>query len=213
MQAKAYNKGLKLLPAAMLARFQHGTFLYNAERGKLAPADLAGRRIGVRSYSQTTGAWIRGIVENDYGVDLSRVQWVTFEDGHVAEAKDPPGVIRARPDQDMTQMLIDGELDAAIYGAELPKDPRLQSVIPDPRCRGARLVRQARPGAGQSHGGGDGGAGAREPAGGGRALPAAGSGQEGGRPPADGQIDTVPFGKEANRPCLEMLISYASSSA
>ena len=81
----------------MLARFQHGCMLYNAERGKLEPADLPGSRIGVRSYSQTTGVWMRGILENDYGVDLSRVQWVTFEDGHVAEAKDPPGVIRARP--------------------------------------------------------------------------------------------------------------------
>ena len=129
---KAYNKGLNLLPAAMLARFQHGTMLFNAERGKLTPSDLAGRRIGVRAYSQTTGAWLRGILQNDYGVDLSRVQWVTFEDGHVAEAKDPPGVIRAGADQDMTQMLIAGEIDAAIYGAELPNDPRLQSVIPDP---------------------------------------------------------------------------------
>ncbi len=50
----------------------------------------------------------------------------------MAEAKEPPGVIRAASDQDMTKMLIDGELDAAIYGAELPKDTRLQSVIPDP---------------------------------------------------------------------------------
>ena len=86
----------------------------------------------MRAYSQTTGAWLRGILQNDYAVDLSRVQWVTFEDGHVAEAKEPPGVIRAGADQDMTKMLIDGELDAAIYGAELPNDPRLQSVIPDP---------------------------------------------------------------------------------
>ena len=72
------------------------------------------------------------ILQNDYGVDLSGVQWVTFEDGHVAEAGDPPGVIRARADRDITTMLIAGELDAAIYGAALPKDPRLQSVIPDP---------------------------------------------------------------------------------
>ncbi len=90
LQAKAYKKGLKLLPAAMLARFQHGTVLYNSERGVLGPNDLAGKRIGVRSYSQTTGVWMRGILQNDYGVDLSGVQWVTFEDGHVAEAKDPP---------------------------------------------------------------------------------------------------------------------------
>ncbi len=66
IQAKAYNKGLKLLPAAMLSRFQHGTVLYNSARGKLTPADLPGKRIGVRSYSQTTGVWIRGILENDY---------------------------------------------------------------------------------------------------------------------------------------------------
>ena len=88
----------------------------------------------MRAYSQTTGAWIRGIVENDYGVDMSRVQWVTFEDAHVAEYREPAGVIRARADQDMTKMLIDGELDAAIYGAELPQDPQLQSVIPDPQA-------------------------------------------------------------------------------
>ena len=87
IQAKAYGKGLTLLPAAMLARFQHGTVLYNAARGTLTPADLPGKRIGVRSYSQTTGVWMRGILQNDYGVDMSRVQWVTFEDGHVAEAQ------------------------------------------------------------------------------------------------------------------------------
>ena len=57
-QAKEHNKGLTLLPAAMLARFQHGAMLFNAERGKLSPSQLPGRRIGVRSYSQTTGAWL-----------------------------------------------------------------------------------------------------------------------------------------------------------
>src|SRR6476659_9123302 len=132
IQAKAYGKGLTLLPAAMLARFQHGTVLYNSARGTLTPADLPGKRVGVRSYGQTTGVWLRGILENDYGVDMSRVQWVTFEDGHVAEAKDPPGVIRAAAGEDMTQMLLDGALDAAIYGAAMPDDARLQSVIPDP---------------------------------------------------------------------------------
>ncbi len=78
LQAKVYNKGLRLLPAAMLSRFQHHTCLYNSARGELRPADLAGKRIGVRSYSQTTGVYIRGIIRNDYGVDLSGVQWVTL---------------------------------------------------------------------------------------------------------------------------------------
>ncbi len=132
LQAKVYNKGLRLLPAAMLSRFQHHTCLYNSARGELRPADLAGKRIGVRSYSQTTGVYIRGIIENDYGVDLSGVQWVTFEDGHVAEAKDPDDVVRMPAGKDMTKMLIDGELDAAIYGAAMPDDPNLKSVIPNP---------------------------------------------------------------------------------
>ena len=130
LQAKEHHKRLKLLPAAMLARFQHHTMLHNAERARLTPKDLAGKRIGVRSYSQTTGAWLRGILQNDYGVDFSGVRWVTFEDGHVAEGKDPPGVERST--KDMTNMLINGELDAAIYGAAMPDDPRLQSVIPNP---------------------------------------------------------------------------------
>jgi 4,5-dihydroxyphthalate decarboxylase len=209
LQAKVYGKGLKLLPAAMLARFQHGTILCNAERGRLTPSGLRGRRIGVRAYSQTTGAWIRGIVENDYQVDMSRVQWVTFEDAHVAEARDPAGVLRARPDQDMTKMLLAGELDAAIYGADLPKDPRLQSVIPDPEAAARawygkhRLVpvnhmvvvtdelARAKPLAvAELY----------------RLLEES---KKAAGLPAAGQIDTAPFGKEANRPCLEMLISYA----
>jgi 4,5-dihydroxyphthalate decarboxylase len=209
LQAKAYNKGLRLLPAAMLSRFQHHTCLYNSARGEMGPSDLAGKRIGLRSYSQTTGAYIRGIIENDYGVDLSGVQWVTFEDGHVAEAKDPDDVIRARPDQDITQMLIDGELDAAIYGAAMPDDPRLKSVIPDPES--AALAWYGRHGvipvnhmvvvtdeiA--------------------RAQPQAiaefyrlleESKRAAGLPKA-GEIDATPFGREQNRPCLEMLIGYA----
>ncbi len=207
LQAKIYNKGLKLLPAAMLARFQHGTMLHNVERGALAPADLAGKRIGVRSFTQTTAVWIRGILQNDYGVDLSGVQWVTFEDGHLTEFSDPPGVVRA--DKDITQMLLDGELDAAIYGAAMPKDERLKSVIPDPdaagRAWGAKHglvpvnhmvvvpeeLAAAQPEAVAEL----------------YRLLEAGK-QAAGLPP--GGPDMAPFGKDANRPSLELLISYAA---
>ena len=132
LQAKAYGKPIVLLPAVMLGRFQHNCLLYNSERGTLTPSDLPGRRVGVRAYSQTTGAWLRGHLHNDYGVDTDRIRWVTFEDPHVAEYKDPPGVERAGAEKNITRMLIDGELDAAVFGAELPEDPRLKSVIPDP---------------------------------------------------------------------------------
>lgn len=208
LQAKEHNKGLTLLPAAMLARFQHGTVLHNVERGRLSPADLAGKRIGVRSYSQTTAGWVRGILQNDYGVDLSNVQWVTFEDGHVAEAKDPPGVVRAAKGSDITQMLLDGDLDAGIYGAAMPDDPRLQSVIADPDAEAKlwfakhRLVpvnhmvvvtddlARSNPAAVAEL--------YRMLEAGRQAVGAVATG-----------IDTAPFGKEANRPCLELLIGYA----
>lgn len=136
LQAKAYGKPLMLMPATMMGRFQHGTLLYNSERGPLRVEDLPGRRVGVRAFSQTTGVWIRGILWKDYGLDLNTVKWVTFEDAHVAEYRDPPGVERAAAGKDITQMLMAGELDAAIFGGNMPDDGRLKSVIPAPETAG-----------------------------------------------------------------------------
>jgi 4,5-dihydroxyphthalate decarboxylase len=134
LMAKAYGKPLALLPAVMVGRFQHHCMLYNAERGPLTPQTLAGRRVGVRAYSQTTGVWLRGILANDYGLDLDSVRWVTFEDAHVAEYRDPPQIERAAAGKDMHAMLLAGEIDAAIYGVEVPAGPRLKSVIPEPEA-------------------------------------------------------------------------------
>src|SRR3984957_8852549 len=132
LQAKAYGVPIVLMAAAMMGRFQHGTMLHNSDRGTVTPGTLAGRRVGVRSFAQTTGCWMRGILWKDYGVDLGKVNWVTFEDAHMAEFKDPPGVERAADGKDMAKMVLDGELDAAIFGTVLPSDPRFKSVIADP---------------------------------------------------------------------------------
>ena len=134
LQAKSHGKPVVLLPAVMLGRFQHHCMLYDSERGRITPSDLEGRRVGVRSFAQTTGVWLRGHLQNDYGVDTSRVQWVTFEDAHVSEFRDPPGVERAGPDKDISKMVLAGELAAGIYGQELPQDKRFQSVIPEPEA-------------------------------------------------------------------------------
>jgi 4,5-dihydroxyphthalate decarboxylase len=134
LQAKSHGKPVVLLPAVMLGRFQHHCMLYNAERGRITPSDLEGRRVGVRSFAQTTGVWLRGHLQNDYGVDIARVQWVTFEDAHVSEFRDPAGVERAEPGKAISKMVLDGELAAGIYGQELPDDKRFQSVIPEPEA-------------------------------------------------------------------------------
>ena len=129
LQAKYYDKPYFLLPATIVGRGQIHNLVYNTERGHLKPTDLHGKRVGVRAYTQTTGMWVRGMLAELYGMDVEKVNWVTFEDGHIAEYKDPPFVTRAAPGKQMMQMLIDGELDAAIITDR--SDPRLKQVVPD----------------------------------------------------------------------------------
>lgn len=132
-QARAYGRPLVLMPAVIGAgRTQHQCLVYNAERGPVTLDNLAGKRIGIRAHSQTTVAWIRGFLQNDYGVDLDAIQWVTFEGAHVAEFDDPSTLERAADGKVLVDMLFAGELDAAIIGSGMPDDARLQPVIPDP---------------------------------------------------------------------------------
>ncbi len=130
LQAKVYGKPYTLIPATVLGRGQHHTIAYNPQNGRLKASDLTGKRVGVRAYTQTTGAWVRGFLADDYGVDPAKIHWVTFEAPHLAEYKDPTFVSRAPEGKELTQMLLDGELDAAIVGDKLP-DPRLAPLIPD----------------------------------------------------------------------------------
>ncbi|HEX7052980.1 MAG TPA: phosphate ABC transporter substrate-binding protein [Burkholderiales bacterium] len=136
--AKVHGKPYRLLPFTVLARFQHPYLAYCPEkRPGLTPEQLAGKTVGVRSYSVTTGAWIRCILAEDHGVDIARIRWTTFEEPHVAEFRDPPNVSRAPAGKEITAMLLSGELDAAILGA-VPADPRLAPLIPDAEAAGRR---------------------------------------------------------------------------
>ena len=77
---------------------------------------------------------MRGILQHEYGVDLNKVTWVCNDDGHLAEYSDPPNVERTPPDaKKVDQMLLDGELDGAILGAEVPNEPRVAHLIPNPK--------------------------------------------------------------------------------
>jgi 4,5-dihydroxyphthalate decarboxylase len=209
LQGKAYGKPIVLMPATMMGRFQHGTMLYNADRGTVTPDTLEGRRIGVRSFAQTTGCWLRGILWKDYGLDNSKVRWVTFEDAHIPEFKDPPGVERAADGKDMTKMLLDGELDAAIFGTVLPTDPRLKSVIPDHEAAAQAWYKKygtvpvnhmvvVKTGLSTS----DPGA-VRE------VFRMLHESKKAAGLPKSGAIDALPFGLEAVRPALDLMSSYA----
>lgn len=139
LMARAAGSDLVLLPIVLAARFQNGALLRRAADA-FGPGDLAGKRIGVRAYSQTTGMWLRGILQEEHQLRPEEARWVTFEDAHVATYRDPPWAERARPGSNMLAMLGAGELDAAIFGNDMPSGADLTTVFPDPDAAGRAFV-------------------------------------------------------------------------
>jgi 4,5-dihydroxyphthalate decarboxylase len=131
LQAKAYGKPYVLLPTPISGRFQHHCAGYNIDFGHLDPKDIEGRKVGVRTYTQTTALWIRGILRHEYGVDLDKVTWMTLGDGHLAEYNDPQNCQRLPADASIPQMMLNGELAAALLGEDMPKDERVRTLVPD----------------------------------------------------------------------------------
>ena len=131
LSAKDVGRPLVLLPIVVRGKFQHESIVTLASRPSLSPSDLTGKRIGVRSHSVTTVTWVRGILESDYGVDLDSIKWITFEDPHVPEIKDPVDFERAEKGKNLMDMLVNGEIDAAVMTGASLKDPRVQFLIAD----------------------------------------------------------------------------------
>ncbi len=127
LMARSFGKPMVLLPNVVVARHQYAHAVCRADLGNLQPRDLRGRRVGIRSFTTTTGAWLRGILANEHGVDLDAIDWVTFEDAHVAEYVDKTE--RAPAGKQIIQMLLDGELDA-VLGEKVEK-PGLKLLFPD----------------------------------------------------------------------------------
>ena len=132
LQAIAYGKPLLILPVTLAARFQHGCLITRKSDVPLTPENLHGRRIGVRAFTQTTGVWLRGILQNDYGVPPDTIRWVTQEGAHLAEYSDPSWVERAPSGRTLADLLRSGDIDAAIFGNDLPDDPDFVPVIAAP---------------------------------------------------------------------------------
>ncbi|SNT60150.1 4,5-dihydroxyphthalate decarboxylase [Tardiphaga sp. OK246] len=127
LMARSYDKPMVLLPDVMMARHQFGFAVTSPGAGIAGPKDLEGKRVGIRSFTTTTGAWLRGILANDYGVNLDAIEWITFEEPHVAEYVD--STTKAPAGKAIMQMLFDGELDAVL--GEKSDDPRVAQLFPD----------------------------------------------------------------------------------
>jgi len=146
IQAKAWGKKLIALPAPIVSRTQHHTIAYNSDHGPMTPKDLEGKKVGIRAYSVTTVMWVRGILQHEYGVDLSKIHWITVEDPHVAEFIDPANCTRVKPGQTLEQLLADGEVAAAVLGDKLPDVPGFTHLFAEPDASAkAWMVKNAIP--------------------------------------------------------------------
>ena len=129
--ARSFDKPITGLPVVVSRNFHHRRTLYNVKSGIREPKDLEGRRVGVRSYTVTTVLWARGVLQHEYGVDLDKIRWVVFEGAHVKAYQNPPNVEMAPPGKKIAQMLLDGELDAAIGAEGAADSPHVKQLIPN----------------------------------------------------------------------------------
>lgn len=133
--ARAAGKRLTALPVFLVRAFHHGAVLHNAARGSFDPKELEGKRVGVnRGYTVTTGVWARGVLQHQYGVDLSKITWVLSGDEHVAEFMAPANVVRVEEGQQLEQMLLSGEIAAAT--GLVTEHPDLKPLIAGARQAG-----------------------------------------------------------------------------
>jgi 4,5-dihydroxyphthalate decarboxylase len=139
--ARAHGRPFTALPVFLSRAFHHGAILRSAASADRVPADLEGASVGVnRGYTVTTGVWARGILADEYGVDLTRVTWVLSGDEHVPEYVPPPNVVPVAPGKDVPDMVARDELAA---GIGIPADhPGVAPLIPDAEEIGYRALRE-----------------------------------------------------------------------
>lgn len=127
----ARDRGIPLtaIPVFLNRRFHHGDIQCAASSGIAVPADLEGRKIGVRAYSVTTGVWGRGILSEEYGVDTRQVTWVVDDDDHI-EGTWPARIERVTDGRSLGALLSAGEIDAAFTGRGSPGRPGRSAATP-----------------------------------------------------------------------------------
>jgi 4,5-dihydroxyphthalate decarboxylase len=126
----------RAIPVFLHRRFRHGFMFINTQKGISKPTDLIGRKIGVKTLMTSAVLWMRGLLQNEYGVPLDSIEWFAELDDDV-ELHLPPNIRYTRlPDHKSVEtMLAEGELDAVFHSdfvkPFLAKDPRVGRLFPD----------------------------------------------------------------------------------
>jgi 4,5-dihydroxyphthalate decarboxylase len=142
MCAKSFGKPFTAIPVFLVRAFHHGAIVRGTTTDIRDPHDLEGRRVGVnRGYTVTGGVWARGILQDEYGVDLSRVTWAPSGDEHVAEYRPPANVVPLDGGGNLAELVAAGDPPAAV-GITASSGPGLVPVIPDPDEAAFRALRE-----------------------------------------------------------------------
>ena len=131
------------LPVFPSKLFRHGFIFINTKSDIQSAKDLEGKRVGFPSIGQTAVVWIRGILQNEYGVNLENVHWhqggmdtAGFQNPIDHQTEKAGRVSNINPDQTLSSMLESGEVDAVI-GARAPtcfgRSSHIQRLFPDYR--------------------------------------------------------------------------------
>ncbi|MFE4216238.1 4,5-dihydroxyphthalate decarboxylase [Streptomyces sp. NPDC056844] len=137
LMARQEGIALTAIPVFLNRRFHHGDVQCAVNSGIRVPRDLEGRRIGVRAYSVSTGVWVRGVLRDEYGVDIDKITWVVDDDDHI-EGRVPDNVERVTDGRSLGELLRAGEIDAALTGnagtgrAGAPKAGWTAAAEPEP---------------------------------------------------------------------------------
>jgi 4,5-dihydroxyphthalate decarboxylase len=141
LAAREHGKRFTAIPVFLVRAFHHGAIVVNTKSGIRTPKDLEGKRVGVsRGYTVTTGVWARSVLQHEHGVDLSKVTWVLSGDEHVAEFRPPANVVPLEKDRKMADLVISGELPAAI-NVDIDH-PDVKPLIPNAKEAGLAALKE-----------------------------------------------------------------------
>ena len=136
--ARDQGKTFQAIPAFPHRRFRHGYMVKRMNCGIEKPADLNGKRVGLDTLQNSAGLWMRGTLQDYYGVDLKSIEWWCQEEEDISfEPAKWMKVRRVARGKNIDQMLLDGELEGALYPETLPSirkgSPKVGLLFPNPK--------------------------------------------------------------------------------
>jgi 4,5-dihydroxyphthalate decarboxylase len=137
--AQDQERAFKAIPVFPHRRFRHGYMVKRMNCGIDKPSDLNGKRVGLDTLQNSAGLWMRGILQDHYGVDLNTIEWWCQEEEDVPfEPAKWMKVRRVPKGKNIDQMLVDGELEGALYPETLPSikkgSPKVGPLFPDSKA-------------------------------------------------------------------------------